>query len=204
MNLDPTIVYWLTALHEPAIFLGTVFFGEVIVLTAAFLSGNGMWSVWSVFLFSLAGVLVSDAAWFYFGRRSNRLLQRYTNRLEKYRAYVTYIDNAFERRPWRTMLFLKFLYGTRIIMIVYLSLTPLSLRRFVAADAFATTILLSLVITVGWLAGAGVIHAIPSLANIQYAILILLGIIVVYKLMTLWLSRQIDKSIIRRNKSKQK
>jgi membrane protein DedA with SNARE-associated domain len=195
MNLDLTIVYWLTAFHEPAIFVGTILFGEAVVLTASFLAADGAWSLTNVFLFSLAGTLVSDIFWFLSGRYAQHYFKKYMTRLEKHRRYISYIDNAFLHKPWRTMIFIKFLYGARVFMILYLSTLPTPLRRFILADIVASSVLLTIVITVGWFAGAGMAHLLPGANNAQYLIAAIIGVIIGYKLITLWLSRQIDETV---------
>lgn len=195
MQFDSNLLQWLITLEEPAIFFGAFFFGETVILAASFLAAEGVWSLNNVFWLSLLGTVVSDIIWFYAGRYSKSLLRYYEVNIDKYRDYVSYVDAAFEHKPWRTMVFLKFLYGTRIIMIVYLALSPMSLRRFIAIDTFASAVLLAVVMTVGWLAGKGLISAAPAMANLQYGVLGLLGIVIIYKLVTVWFTKQIDETI---------
>lgn len=200
MNIDPAILHWLTTLEEPALFFGAFFFGETVIVAASFLAAQGVWSMSNVFWLTLVGTVAADIVWFYAGRYSQSLLRYYQVNIDRYRSYVSYVDDAFEHRPWRTMTFLKFLYGTRIIMIIYLALSPMPLRRFIAIDTFASAVLIAVTMAIGWFAAKGLLNVVPALNNVKYAVFILLLVIVAYKLASLWFTKQVDETIEERQK----
>ncbi len=67
--MDFSLAQVLTTYQLPAIFFGSFFFGETVILTAAFLGGQNIWSVESVFWLSLAGTIAADSLWFLFGQK---------------------------------------------------------------------------------------------------------------------------------------
>ena len=91
------------------------------------------------------------------------------------------------------MLFIKFLYGTRILTILYLSTQKLQLSTFLLWNAIGTLLWLVVMISIGWLAGNSVINIIPYVDKAEYAAAILLLLIILVRFGTQWLSKRITK-----------
>lgn len=193
MNLDVTIVELLTAYQLPAIFVGSFFFGETVIITAGFLSAQGYWSLFNVFWLAFLGTIVSDTLWFLFGQQ----LLTYLHKWDRYQAKTTQLLKKMQQlsgeRPFLILLFIKFLYGTRILTIMYLSIRRVGLWTFVLYDSLGSLIWLAVIVPIGWLAGKSIIDLWPYLNRIEYALLLIAVIILVFKLATLWISKKITR-----------
>lgn len=193
MELDGSIVSLLTAYQLPAIFVGAFFFGEAVIITASFLAAQGFWSVANVFWLAFAGTVLSDALWFIFGRRVLVHLHRW----EKYQMQSEKILASLHRwtggRPFLVLLFVKFLYGTRILTILFLSAHKMRFLTFVFFDAIGTVVWLAVIISIGWLAGRSLVDLAPYLNKFEFVAVFLLLIILAIRLFTTWLSKKLTK-----------
>lgn len=177
----------------PAIFLGAFFFGETVILTASFLSGQGIWSLSNVFLLSLTGTIISDGIWFLFGQAIFRLTHKWSNSQKKYHQLIIKLDKITGQKPFLSLLFIKFLYGTRILTILYLSIRKIGFWTFVIFDTIGTIFWLAVMISIGWLAGKGMSNFIPFVQKTEYALLVIALLIIIFKLTTSWIEKKIIK-----------
>lgn len=193
MNLDNSIIHILSLYQLPAIFLGAFFFGETIIITAAFLSAQGIWTPMNVFWLSLAGTIMSDSLWFFFGQ----YILNITHRWERYKSQneklLARLERITGKRPFLSLLFIKFLYGTRILTIIYLSVRKISFSSFFIFDLLGSTLWLIVIVAIGWLAGKSVVNLIPVLNKFEYALLLLIILIIFFKFGTAWLNKKITK-----------
>lgn len=187
-----TIESLLLAYQLPAIFLGSFFFGETVILAAAFIAGQGTWSLSAVFWLSFAGTLISDVLWFLFGQWVLKKTGSWQKQRGKYAQVMNTLERHTGRRPFFALLFMKFLYGTRILTIVYLSIRNISLSTFLLFDAIGTLIWLTSMVGAGYLAGKGVAYILPTLNAIQYALLALVLLLLMYKGTTLWVEKKLN------------
>ncbi len=188
--MDSLIVSFLSDYQLPAIFLGAFFFGETVILTAAFLAGQGLWGVGNVVLLSLLGTLAADTLWFLFGKGTFRLAHRWEAYRRKFQPFVEKLDKVTGKRPFLALLFIKSLYGTRILTIIYLSARKIGLPTFLLFDALGTFLWHAVLIGVGWLAGKGVGDFSLALSGFQYALPVLLLVIVSFRLLSAWLQKR--------------
>lgn len=193
MDISGVISNFLINYEAAAIFLGSFFFGETVVISSAFLSARGFWSMQSVFWLSFAGTMCSDILWFIFGRPILTYFHKWEQYREKSAKLVSFLDGFAGSRPFFSLLFIKFLYGTRILTIMYLSIRQIGLWRFILFNAVGTVIWLAVVLPIGWLAGNGIVNIIPFLNKFEYAALFLLVVLVLIRLLTKWLGNQVTK-----------
>ena len=190
---DPSfITTLLITYHLWAIFWGAFFFGETVIITAAFLAGSGWWSLATVFWLALAGTVISDVGWFFAGRYIASRSRRWADRQARHGQFLARVDQLFGQRPFLVLLFIKFLYGTRILTIIYLSLRKVPLALFILFDTIGTIIWLAVMLTIGWLASQGLGNLFPILQKTEYALSLLVVIIIGYKLVTAWIAKQLN------------
>ncbi|MFA6510468.1 MAG: VTT domain-containing protein [Candidatus Paceibacterota bacterium] len=177
----------------PALFLGSFLFGETVILAASFLSAQGFWSAWTVFFLSLLGTMSSDALWFLYGHK----LLSFFHRWEKYRHHSERFLKTLERitgnHPHRALLFIKAVYGTRILTIIYLSLRKVNFGKFILFDLIGSAWWLAAITLFGWLAGKSIVNLMPFVDSLQYAALAIVFIVVVWRLTFTWLRKKIIK-----------
>ncbi len=182
----------LTVYYLPAVFVGAFLFGESVIITASFLAAQFGWPLLPLFGLSLTGTVLSDIGWFYGGK----FLMRYAGRWERYRtkyqATLAYLEKLAGSRPFLVLLFIKFLYGTRIITIIYLSWRQITLKNLLVFDTIGSAIWLALIIGIGWLAGKGIANFIPVVDTAQKLLISLVLVVVISKL-ALWLTSFLGK-----------
>ena len=176
--------------HAWLVFFGSFLFGETLIIPAAAIAAQGHFSVLAVAGWAYLGTVVSDGIWFVAARPLSRLLERSEQSQARSKAALNWISKRFGDRPERALLFIKFVYGTRIATIVYLSVRKLALRVFVAYNSVGTGLWIVVIVSIGWLAGRGIANLQSSLTKIEYllpvAIILALGL----KGLVAWLSKR--------------
>jgi len=191
--MDYSIINLLTTYQLPAIFVGAFFFGETVILTAAFLAGQGIWSLESVFWLSLVGTITSDSLWFFLGQTFFKFTYRWERYRDKYQAFLMKLEKITGQKPFLALLFIKFLYGTRILTILYLSIRKVHYPTFFLFNTIGTVFWLLVMIFVGWLVGRGTADAGQVFSRVEYTLTALVLLIVLYRIITTWLGKEITK-----------
>lgn len=188
--MQEIISEFLIQYQLPALFAGAVLFGETIILTAAFLSAQGWWSLSNIFFVTLLGTVVSDVIWFLLG---NKILKtkKFQKHEKKYKKLIHKIDSKIGNRPYLSLLVIKFLYGTRILTIIYLSFRKIKLWQFVVFDVLGTSFWLIVLLLIGYWAGRGYGTLIDMFHNIGYGLSALLLFFIVYRLINVWINKKI-------------
>lgn len=171
-------------------FVGAFFGGEETILTLSFLAGQGIMSAWLVFAGCLAGTLSSDAAWFALGR--SRLADKILGWKIFHRGYQK-VENIFHKTTKGNIIIMiligKFLYGTRIITIMYMARRKMSLARFNLYNTIIVTLWLGVIIPIGWSAGKGFSRTVNILHDFERATMVLILLLVLVYLARLAISR---------------
>lgn len=142
------------ALHPSwIVFFGTLVLGESVVLTAAALAARGTWSLVAVVLWCLTGTIVADALWFHGARVGFGRWTTDERRAAKLAKASRSIDRVVGRRPHLSLLYVKFIYGTRIASLAYLATKDVGWRRFLVFETVGTALWLAVFIPIGWLMG---------------------------------------------------
>lgn len=173
-----------------AIFLGSFFFAESVILAVSFLAASGLWPLSAVFFLALAGDLLADLLWYSGGKYSFRFAKFDSKIFNKaYKTLSGVIDRITRHKPFLALLFIKFLYGTRFLMLIYVARKKVSLKKFLIYDAIGTSIWLAVLLPVGWLAGKGAYNLIGAYRNFNYSILFLVLTLLLYKLFSIRLEK---------------
>lgn len=188
---DSVIISFLTQYKLVAIFLGSFFFGEAVVLAATFLSAEGLWSPGIVFSLSFLGTIAADTVWFLLGRKLITFASRWEWVRARYAAYLEKFVKKEQRDLLPHFLFFKFLYGTRIITIIFVSLKQMRLGRFIFLDSLGTIVWLIVLIATGWLTWKGAASALPILHNLEYALVAVVIFVVLLRAIIKWTSKRI-------------
>lgn len=185
----------LTLYQMPALFVGSFLFGETVILAAAVLSAQGLWSSWTIFWLSLLGTLASDALWFLYGQK----ILSFFHKWEKYRRNSEKFLRALEKltgaRPYLSLLWVKAVYGVRIFTIIYLSVRKVAFWKFMALDAIGSAWWLGVIIIFGRLAGTGLDEILPAIGNLEYAAAAIVFIIIVWRIIFTWVSKRALREI---------
>lgn len=192
-----TITALLTAYQLPTVFLGAFFFGDSVILTSAYLAGQLQWSVVPIFLAALLGTIISDSLWYFFGAYLNsRFAGRFSNVkfLQKERAKMSgFIERLVGERPFLALIMVKFLYGSRVAMILYAASRRLHLGLFTLFNTLGAIIWLLVFVPLGYFAGRGVSHAVPLMEALPAALVVLVISVIVFRIVTIWMEKKMQK-----------
>jgi membrane protein DedA with SNARE-associated domain len=176
--------------HAWLIFFGAFFFGETLIFPAAALAAQGHFSPWAVGVWAYLGTIVSDTLWFSLAGVADRRLATWESWRRRYHQVLAWLDRRFGAHPERALLFIKFVYGTRIATITYLALRKLQLRRFLAYNGVGAAVWATVVVAAGWLAGRGVKALAPGLTNVEHVVLIVLVLALIVRGIVKWISNR--------------
>jgi membrane protein DedA with SNARE-associated domain len=173
------------------VFLGTIIFGEMIVLSAAFLLAEKPALLSNLLFFALLGTVISDTLWFLLGKKVLKNSQFWKKKEEKHKHTIDRIDNIAHGRLFRILCIIKFVYGTRILSIVYLSVRSLQLGKFTLYNSISSLMWLIVVITIGWVAGKELINLYPVFRQLEYLLGALIVLIIISKIVMVWVTKRI-------------
>lgn len=174
----------LTVYQLPAVFAGTFFFGDIIVITAFVLAFRLDWSLAPVFLAVASATLAADTFWFFLGRRIFQFLAKKQGKFyQRYEKSLKLLDKSIPfQRPWLVLLYFKFLQGARIFIIAYLSMRKIPYRTFIWLDAIGTAVWLAVFAALAYLIVAGVRIVLPYVDEALFVVTALFVSFVVVRL----------------------
>ncbi len=189
--MSETILHFLQVYQFPAILVGSFLFGQTVVIAAAFLAGQNLWSVWNVFLICLLGNVISDAMWYFIGTHFTTWIEKHEKHGARYKKVIERINKYVGKRVFLALILIKFLYGTRIFTIFYMTARKLNFWKFMVLNTLGTIIWLAAIIGAGYLAGRGTANYLGTLTDIKFVILALVAFILLYKLIDSWTEKKI-------------
>ncbi len=171
------------------VFAGTFFFGDSIVLAAGALAAQGHWTLGSVFGWALLGTVVSDTLWFSMSGKTLQRIRRDPKRLIRFDQLVGKLDAWVGDHPHRGLLFIKLLYGTRVLSLVYMAVRGVPRRTFVLFDTAGAVVWLAVLLPIGWFAGKQLEALQQTVPQAQVLLLVLFAAVVVGKKGWTWARR---------------
>jgi membrane protein DedA with SNARE-associated domain len=170
-DMPPTQWEPLTELlraHAPLVcFLGALLGGTSVTLLLATLSSQAVIPFHNVFVFAFLGNMASDAFWFMVGNTA--IVRRFTTRGSVGKAYrqVHALALRHRSREWLLFVLAKFIYGIRILTVVYFGSRRYPPARFALHDSAAVLAITAAVTVAGWSAGKGVSLFVDILGSAQ-------------------------------------
>jgi membrane protein DedA with SNARE-associated domain len=152
-----------------AVFAGTLFEGETILLLGGFAAHRGHLSLPVVIAVAFAGSLLGDQTMFWVGHRyGKRLVKRWPSlerRIERVRPLLDRFGNV-------VALFFRFLYGLRNVTPMAMAIGGFAPRRFVLLNTIGAALWAAGVGTVGYLLGAAAELALPRAHHFEMVALV--------------------------------
>jgi membrane protein DedA with SNARE-associated domain len=141
--------------HHPDLlfFVAAVVGGQEMILPLAFLVGEGFWNIPHLFAVTFVATIAVDLFWFGLARLGRRWkwLQNWIQRDGKVKRFA----QRMSKNEASLLFMTKFILGTRVVSVLYLSLEGLKVFRFMLLNILVTIPWLAIVIGIGWLAGRG-------------------------------------------------
>lgn len=138
---------WLRSYGLLSLFVGTIFEGEGILLTAGGLAHAGILSIGGVWVVGAFGAFMGHILFFCVGRYSkDHIIVRFPRLKPK-------IDRAMpiiKKHPWLSIFILQYLYGMRIVGAIALGLSGMSWRIFIGIEALNCLIWAAIISALGF------------------------------------------------------
>jgi len=176
-----------------AVFLGSFFFGDSVIITAAYLAGQLHWSVIPIFVVAVLGTVIADTLWFLLGLVMTkhgshiRLFEKQRDQTARLMEKIT------GKHPHRALVYIKFLYGARIAMILYAAARGVSFRTFTVYNSLGVLLWFIIFFPLGYLAGRGVARVMPFAGALEAALVVLVASFIIVRLFNIWLTREVEK-----------
>ena len=176
------------------IFLGAAFGGEVAMIALSFLAAQKIFPFWPFFILSFVGVISSDTLWFFMGR--TKIAEKIFS--HRYANDTVFLITEAIRKISRgnhllALIFTKFLIGTRVVLIFYISRTKMVFENFFYYDLVAILVWLAVLIPIGFLSGLGFTYISGILESIYAGIGFVLLVLIIVVIMQIWLKRVFTK-----------
>ena len=180
------------SLQYVTVFLGAAFGGELAILSLSFLTAQNIFPLLPFFLLCALGVFSSDALWFLLGR--TRMVSKIVD--HRYAANTVSAITEAIRRVSRGSHFLafilaKFVVGTRVVIIMYVSKTGMTFQNFIRYNLAAIFIWLIALIPIGFLSGLGFNYISHILENIYAAMGFFILILLIFVVIQIWVKKVI-------------
>ncbi|MFH1901981.1 MAG: hypothetical protein ABIK26_07010 [Candidatus Omnitrophota bacterium] len=168
--------------------------GEELILSLVFLSSLGLFPLWWILIFVTLGEFISDIVIFSLGRID--LFHKF-KKIEKLTKLYKKADNLImkvsKKSTFLTILYSKFIYGTRIFTLVYLSSKKTKWQKFLVSELLALMVWMSITVVIGWFAGASIKQFSLAFKNTGLTIALLVIFIILIIMMKKWIQTKLLK-----------
>ena len=174
--MDITYILSFFGDYTPIVsFLGAIIGGEETLIFLSILASHGVLNAYYLFSFFYFGIVVSDFMWFFIGR--SRIFNWLVKRRILSRIYFNWgkLLNAATKSDFQALFTTKFLYGSRLPTIMYLSRERLKIKSFFGYSLIINFVWVAIIFSIGWLSGKGISLAANISENVVL-FLILVGI----------------------------
>src|SRR5688572_15814468 len=113
-----------------AVFIGTFFEGEIVVIAGGLLSRLGFLSFSAVYITALVATFAGDQFFFYLGRKRGTAFLEKRGR-KHWRARAAKVHDLIHDHHYKILFGYRFLYGLRIPTLFALGTSELPTRKFV-------------------------------------------------------------------------
>ena len=183
---------WLSNYPAVLVLLLITVTGEVVVLGAVIVAVQGSWSLVEVVAWCFLGTVASDLAWFRLAGAADRRWSRHLEGSERSQAVMGWLRERTGQRPWLALVVVKFLYGSRFLMIVYVATRRISPRRFVVYDGLGTAAWLAVLVPLGWAIARGVVGSGVS-ARLDVLVVVLVAVLLGLRGVSGWITARLRR-----------
>lgn len=152
-----------------AVFIGSLFEGDAVVLAAAFLAATGRLELPLVIAVAMAGTLIADNFFFHLGRRRGRQLIR---RRPLWRLRARKVRSLMQRYQMLPVVGFRFLYGLRAVTPFVIGMSGFAPLRFFFFDLLGVTIWATTIAGLGFLFGGVVGRVIADVRDWEIVVVV--------------------------------
>ncbi len=184
----------LSVYRLSVVFFGAFFFGDSVILTAAYIAGQESWSIVPILLMAFLGTATADTLWFLFGVVLARRFNNVTFMQKEREKAAALLDILAGKNPLYALIYIKFLYGSRVAMILYSAARGISFPVFSLYNSIGIAAWLAIFFPLGYLSGRGIGMVVPSFGGVQSAIAVFVISVIVMRILTLWLTKKVTNA----------
>lgn len=169
------------------------FLSEDLLLLLAIASGGSSINFWALCLFGFLGVVIHDAIIYLIAQL--RPLRRWMVKLEKKegsKPLVRFVERLGRGDYLIPLCISKFIYGTRIALILYVGHKERNFWRFFFANTFCIFVWFVIMMPIGWLAGRGFTQVLGVVRGVEKA----LGMLVLFIILAVLLNALFKKILL--------
>lgn len=172
------------------------FITEDALLFIALLSGSGLISLYNVMIFGFIGILVHDYIAYLIARsKTAGYLKKKLRLFEKPNRFNKFIRGLGKNGYLAPLIISKFVYGTRVALILFVSHSEKSHSNFILNNALASGFWCIIMLPLGWLAGKGFLKLLHIVKGIEKILAVLLAFAIVVYFIQLIIRKAINKKI---------
>ena len=201
MSVITDIYNWVVslALIHPILiaFLSGFLGGEEILLVLGFASAQGIIPFHILLIFCTLGAYIMDFFIFLIGKSKmvNRL-HKWRKFSEKYKKIDMFVGKVTKEKHILLLFYTKFIYGTRIVSLLFLGLKGIKTLRFLVVSLFTVVIWSSIILIIGWLAGRGFSIILTVFKSLSLAV----SFVVLFIILLWLLKRKVEKKLVSNQK----
>jgi len=171
-----------------------IFTGEEVILILAFLSSQGVLPLWIVFVFVPIGTFITDIFFFFIGKtKLINKIKDWKHFSKGYSKTDKFVGKLTKEKHILALFYTKFIYGTRIVTLIFLGLRGTKYSQFFKYNIIITILWAMIVIPLGYLAGKGYIIILNIFRSVELGLLFLLIFIILFFLIKKWISTKLVK-----------
>ena len=138
------------------LFIAMVFEGETVLILAGMLASLKALDVGDVFWVAFFGIVIGNMFWYYVGFKLSR--RNFAQKMILWaRGVIKYFLPRFHERPFKSIFFSKFIYGTNRATVLMSGVFKIDFWLFMKAEVLASILWVILYESVGYFFGSAAI-----------------------------------------------
>lgn len=155
--------------------LAGIFGGEETAIVFLTLLINNKYLILIFFIFFQVGNLIMDSIIFFLSiTKAFEFFVRKEFASKSYKQFVYIMNKYGHKNPFVTMFITKFIYGTRIITLVYMAREKLKFGKFIVYNLLVTFVWMSVITALGLMIGASVSASISMFKRVEIGVILFL------------------------------
>ncbi len=177
-------------------YVASAIWGDATIIALAFIAAQGTFPIWVVVVFGYFGTLTGDCIWFLLTYlKFWDKLKRWKKFSDKFEKVDERIQKLGKKSDLYVLIVTKFLYGTRILTILYVGLKKLPFRKFLLYDGIATIFWIIAMSGIGYATGKGFQIVIQVFKNVQLGLTLLVVAIILFILLQKWINKKLGNPV---------
>ena len=167
------------------IFLGLIFEGEIVVISAGILSHLDALNVWFTLLFIILGAFTKTFLCYYLGTVIHDKWSE-NNFLKYIERRVFFIMPHFTQRPFWSVFISKFIIGTNYMVAIFSGYKRISYKKYLKAEIISTLIWAPALLSLGYFFSYTALQISKEISRFSLVILILMILFFLFDKLVGW------------------